>query len=170
MEPSVLEMVKELVLAQIQAGGVSPENLTEILNDTHKNLLSLKSIEVAKSQSEPGMISPSGLPTDWKKSITKHAIRCLECGASFKQLSTRHLRQHELTGRLYREKYGIPKTQSLAAKDTTARRKQIVQQSKPWEKTSTYQKSQGTNGSSPSPAKTTAKRKNQAKKSTASKA
>ena len=145
MEPSVLEMVKELVLAQIQNGSVSPDNLPQVLNMTHQNLLALKSIEESRDSSVAG-ITPSTGAQDWKKSITKHAVRCMECGASFKQLSTRHLRQHDLTSRTYRDKYGIPRAQSLAAKETTARRKQIVQQSKPWEKTATYLKSQHQNG------------------------
>lgn len=144
MEPSVLEMVKELVLAQIQNGSVSPDNLPQVLNMTHQNLLALKSIEESRDPSVAG-IAPSIGALDWKKSITKHAVRCMECGASFKQLSTRHLRQHDLTSRTYRDKYGIPRAQSLAAKETTARRKQIVQQSKPWEKTATYMKSQHQN-------------------------
>jgi predicted transcriptional regulator len=145
MEPSVLEMVKELVLAQIQNGSVSPDNLPQVLNTTHQNLLALKFIEESRDSSVTG-IAPSQGAQDWKKSITKHAVRCMECGASFKQLSTRHLRQHDLTSRTYRDKYGIPRSQSLAAKETTARRKQIVQQSKPWEKTATYMKSQHQNG------------------------
>jgi predicted transcriptional regulator len=138
-------MVKELVLAQIQNGSVSPDNLPQVLNTTHQNLLVLKSIEESRDPSVASF-TPSTGALDWKKSITKHAVRCMECGASFKQLSTRHLRQHDLTSRTYRDKYGIPRAQSLAAKETTARRKQIVQQSKPWEKTATYMKSQNQNG------------------------
>jgi predicted transcriptional regulator len=71
---------------------------------------------------------------DWKRSITRNRVVCLECGAEFKQLSARHLGQHGLNGRTYREKYGIPRTQALAAKATTAARKKIVQQIRPWEK------------------------------------
>jgi predicted transcriptional regulator len=66
----------------------------------------------------------------------------LECGASFKQLSVRHLKEHELDGRLYRVKYGIPRTQSLAAKEITSKRREIVQRSRPWEKAPTFVKAQ----------------------------
>ena len=81
-------------------------------------------------------------PDNWKKSITKHHVTCLECGASFKQLSVRHLRAHGLDGRSYREKYRIPRTQPLAAKETIAIRKEIVQRSRPWEKAPTFVKAQ----------------------------
>lgn len=69
-------------------------------------------------------------------------LTCLECGAVSKQLSKRHLREYELTPRTYRNKYGISKTMSLAAKDTTARRRQAVQKIRPWEKTPRYRKAQ----------------------------
>ena len=79
---------------------------------------------------------------NWKKSITKYTITCLECGMSFKQLSVRHLKDHDMDARAYRAKYGIPRTQPLSAKDTTALRKKIVQQSRPWEKAPAYKKAQ----------------------------
>jgi predicted transcriptional regulator len=72
---------------------------------------------------------------NWKKSITKYAITCLECGQSFKQLSLRHLSQHGLDSWSYRVKYGIPRTQPLSAKATTAKRREIAQAIKPWERT-----------------------------------
>jgi hypothetical protein len=45
-----------------------------------------------------------------------------------------------MDGRLYRDKYGIPRAQSLSARDTLARRREIVRQSKPWEKSPTSPK------------------------------
>jgi predicted transcriptional regulator len=137
MSESVLSMAKELIQAQIEAGQLSPVNIAEALQRTHASLLALK------TQEETG-VGTTAIPqtVDWRKSITRHAVTCLECGASFKQLSGRHLRQHDLDTRRYREKYGIPRTQSLAARATTARRREIVQQSRPWEKTPTYVKAQ----------------------------
>jgi predicted transcriptional regulator len=70
---------------------------------------------------------------DWKSSITRHSIRCLECGETFKQLSLRHLRIHDLDPRSYRTKYNIPRSQSLSARDVTARRRELAQQIRPWE-------------------------------------
>jgi hypothetical protein len=49
---------------------------------------------------------------------------------------------HGLDGRSYRVKYGIPRTQPLAAKETTLKRKEIVQSSRPWEKAPTFMKKQ----------------------------
>ena len=71
-----------------------------------------------------------------------HTVMCPECRASFKHLSVRHLKEHGLDGRSYRIKYGVPRTQPFAAKEVTSRRKEMVQQSRPWEKAPTFVKAQ----------------------------
>lgn len=163
MAQSLIEMAKDLVLALVQAGRVSPEQMPSLIGATHQQLLSLQVIE----QSGP---APTLTPAvDWKQSITKHTVHCLECGLLFKQLSTRHLRQHDLDSRSYRRKYGIPPTQSLSTKAATARRKEIMRQNRAWEKSPVYRKTQGQNGEGveaapvapPPPAR--AKRKTSAK-------
>jgi len=150
MAQSILEMAKDLVMAQIQAGALPPEDMHKELQKTYASLLELKAKEetgglsAALSSRQMEGMSANGGPEsgqlNWKKSVKKYTIECLECGASFKQLSVRHLKEHELNARSYRMKYGIPRTQPLSAKDTTAMRKKIVQQSRPWEKAPTYMK------------------------------
>jgi predicted transcriptional regulator len=166
MAQSLLEMAKDLVMAQIQAGSLSPEDMQKELQRTYANLLDLKIKEESGDSSvavAPKVLleaTPEGethheLP-NWRRSIKKHTIQCLVCGATFKQLSVRHLKEHELDARLYRIKYNIPRTQPLSAKDTTATRKKIVQQSRPWEKAPTYIKAQGRkagNGTQAKPSK-----------------
>ena len=137
MSESLLTMAKDLALAQITAGHATPDSLTELLHSTYATLQQLQDRE----QSGAAAV-PRSTPVDWKKSITKHAITCLECGAHFKQLSRRHLRLHDLDGRSYRRKYSIPPAQPLAARETTARRRQIVQRIRPWEQSPTYPKAQ----------------------------
>jgi predicted transcriptional regulator len=138
MAQSVLEMAKELVMAQVQRGALLPEDMQHVLQQTYASLAALKAQEETGGAILAGEAAPE--PVDWKKSISKHTITCLECGAPFKQLSVRHLREHDLAPRAYRVKYGIPRTQPLSAKDTTAMRKKIVQQTRPWEKAPTYVK------------------------------
>ena len=122
MSQSVLHMAKDLVQAQITAGQLAPDELQDVLQKTYTSLMALKTME------ETGAVPPvqhgngAQAPVDWRKSITKHTVTCLECGTAFKQLSVRHLREHDLDGRSYRTKYGIPRTQPLSAKATTAKR------------------------------------------------
>ena len=142
MSQTLLEMAKDLVLAQIEAHRLTPEEMHTALQHTYASLQALKTQENAHS-SVAG-VTPETPPerVNWRKSITKYHVTCLECRASFKQLSVRHLREHELDGRLYRIKYGIPRTQPLSAKATTSRRKEIVQRIRPWQKAPTFLKAQ----------------------------
>jgi len=142
MSQTLLEMAKDLVLAQIQTKTLSPGDMHTVLQQTYASLKALQaqedangSIAVATPETPPERVN-------WRKSITKHTVTCLECRASFKQLSVRHLKEHSLDGRSYRLKYGIPRTQSLAAKEITSRRKEHVQRSRPWEKAPTFLKAQ----------------------------
>ena len=142
MPQTLLEMAKDLVMAQIAAHRLAPEDMHPFLQQTYASLQALKTQEDAHGN--VAVVTPETLPerVNWRKSITKHTVTCLECGASFKQLSMRHLNAHGLDGRSYRIKYGIPRTQPLAAKETTERRKEIVQRSRPWEKAPTFVKAQ----------------------------
>jgi predicted transcriptional regulator len=139
MVQSVLEMAKDLTTALIQAGQLQPEDMQDVLQQTYANLSAMKAQETMASAES---IETSPGPVDWRKSITRHAITCLVCGQTFKQLSIRHLRQHDLDGRSYRLKFGIPRSQPLAARATTARRQQVAQDIRPWEKTPRYMEAQ----------------------------
>jgi len=155
MPQSALEIAKELTLALIETGNVPPEDMQDTLQKTHATLTALKAQEETGSGT-----AKTQEPVDWRKSIARHAITCLECGASYKQLSVRHLRHHDLDGRSYREKYGIPRTQSLAARETTAKRRQIAAEVKPWEKAPAYMKAQERAGNTaPKPEAGASKRK-----------
>ncbi|GIX49021.1 MAG: transcriptional regulator [Candidatus Tectimicrobiota bacterium] len=151
MAQTILEMAKDLVMAQIQAGTLSSEDMYRELQKVYACLMELKAKEEAgvafgAPGAAPGALAADGRKTaevpDWRRSIKKHTIECLECGAQFKQLSVRHLKEHGLDPRSYRAKYGMPRTQPLSAKETTATRKRIVQKSRPWEKAPTYLKAQ----------------------------
>jgi predicted transcriptional regulator len=152
MPQTILEMAKDLVMAQIQAGALPPDEMHKELQKTYASLADLR---VKEELGESGVLTARGgedlslegnggsTASHWKKSIKKYTIECLVCGAAFKQLSVRHLKEHGLDARSYRVRFGIPRTQPLSAKDTTTMRKKIVQQSRPWEKAPTYIKAQG---------------------------
>ncbi|PON14053.1 transcriptional regulator [Candidatus Entotheonella serta] len=111
MAETLIEMAKELVLAQIKAQHVTPENLQTVLRNTYDALYRLQAIEAEDhGAQDSGRSGNTSAPNavDWKTSITKHAVTCLECGESFKQLSRHHLQRHGLDSRAYRRKYGIP--------------------------------------------------------------
>jgi len=142
MSQTLLEMAKDLVMAQIAAHRLSPEDMHQALQQTYASLQALKAQE--DSPGSVAVVTPATLPkpVNWRKSITKHTVTCLECRASFKQLSVRHLQEHGLEGRSYRAKYGILRTQPLAAKEITSHRQEVVQRARPWEKAPTFVKAQ----------------------------
>ena len=140
MPQTLLEMTKDLVLAQIEAHRLSPEDMQTALQHIYSSLLALKAQEDSNGLVPGAPPEPPAAPVNWRKSITKHQVTCLACGARCKQLTVRHLREHGLDGRSYRVKYGMPPSQPLSARSVTAIRKQIVQRSRPWEKAPTYLK------------------------------
>ena len=153
MAQSVLEMAKDLVMAQIQVGALPREEMHKELQKTYASLIELKNMEdagetntdisFAEKEKPPQEGSRvKRIPANWKQSIKKYVIVCMVCGAAFKQLSVRHLKEHGLDARSYRVKFGIPRAQPLSCKETTAMRKKIVQRSRPWEKAPTYIKAQ----------------------------
>ena len=142
MSQTLLAMAKDLILAQIQAHTLSPEEMHAALQHIYSSLQALKTQEDAHGRVTVTTPKTPSKPVPWRKSITKHTVTCLECGARFKQLSVRHLKDHGLDRQSYRLKYRIPRAQPLSAKATTAIRKEIVQQSKPWEKAPTFLKAQ----------------------------
>jgi predicted transcriptional regulator len=142
MPQSILEMAKDLVMAQITARQLSPDEMHSALQHTYATLQALQIQEDTNGSVAITIPETPPAPVNWWKSITKHTVTCLECGATFKQLSTRHLKEHGLDGRSYRVKYGIPRTQPLAAKESTLRRKEIIQLLRPWEKAPMFVKAQ----------------------------
>jgi predicted transcriptional regulator len=132
MTPSLVDLAKELTLALVQTGNVSAEDIQHTLQETFATLAALKTQdELDAPTPEP---AAKAAAVNWRKSMTKQAVTCLECGQAFKQLSLRHLRAHGLDNRSYRTKYGIPPTQPLSSRATTERRRQVAQKVRPWEK------------------------------------
>jgi predicted transcriptional regulator len=143
MAQPLTEMAKDLTLALIEAKLLPPEDMQQQLSKTHASLLELKAREdssLGSTADGEEHLGIQAVPKDWKKSIKKHTVECLICGQAFKQLSARHLSQHDLDPRTYRQQFGIPRSQPLSAKETTALRRRVVQAIRPWEKTPTYLK------------------------------
>ena len=134
-------MAKDLVQELIKNDLLAPEDMPQELRNTHARLLELKAQEdrdLGRLLSREGETVGTVQPVDWRKSIRKHTVECLVCGQTFKQLSARHLIQHGLDPRTYRQQFGIPRNQPLSAKETTATRRRVVQDIRPWEKAPTY--------------------------------
>ena len=78
MSQTLLEMAKDLVMAQIEARNLSPDEMHQALQHTYASLKALQAQEDANGS--VAVITPETPPepVNWKKSITKHTVTCLE--------------------------------------------------------------------------------------------
>ena len=159
MPASIIEMAKDLVQAQIQTGAVEPEKMMELLKSTTEGLAELSTQYSNPTGPGAGDHATPKEPIDWRHSIKRNSIVCLESGQEFRQLSARHLQKYGLTPKSYREKYGIPMSQPLSAKSVTKKRQEIVRRTRPWEKAPTYRKAQREAEAAVADKKASAKRK-----------
>jgi predicted transcriptional regulator len=123
--PSVLATTKDLILAQIRVGQLSPDAMHTALHETYAPLLALQAHEAGRSRCQVAEAAAPA-PVRWQQSITHHTITCLICGASYQQLSGSHLRAHGLDAQTYRAHYGIPRRQSLAARTLRRQRQHRI--------------------------------------------
>lgn len=119
MTKTLVEMAAGIVQSQCSIKHMSSEEISEALKLTFNALKDLENLGtqgIQTSEETTSELSPA-------KSIQRNKITCLECGQEFKQLSSKHLQSHGLTGREYRVKYGFSLRQPLCAKALTAKRK-----------------------------------------------
>ena len=122
MGKSLVEMAADIVQAQSAAKSMTQEEIAATLQATYKTLQALQMNEQS-SAGEEQVKAPAAPDLAPEKSIQKNKIICLECGQEFKMLSPKHLASHDLTGRQYRQKYGLKLRQPLCAKALSASRK-----------------------------------------------
>jgi len=119
MGKSLVEMAADLVSTQINTTEMNTDEISQALNSTFQTLKNLQDAEISGQQVEDAQTKPVMDPA---KSIQKNKIVCLECGESFKMLSPKHLRSHDLTLKEYRAKYGFTARQPLCAKALSEKR------------------------------------------------
>ncbi len=119
MGKSLVEMAADLVSTQINTTEMNTDEISQALNSTFQTLKNLQDAEISGQQVGDAQTKPAMDPA---KSIQKNKIVCLECGESFKMLSPKHLRSHDLTLKEYRAKYGFTARQPLCAKALSEKR------------------------------------------------
>ena len=63
-----------------------------------------------------------------KRSIRRNKVVCLECGMEFKQLTNGHLKEHGMTAREYRRKYGFMARQPLSSQELSEKRRKNAEE------------------------------------------
>ena len=122
MAKSLYELAAEIVSAQAAVSKLTPEEINELIKTTYD---SLKNVKANEEGAEAEEAAPA---MDPKKSIKQNSVTCLECGKKFKILTKRHLKEHGLTPKEYRKKWGFKARQPLSAKSLSAKRRKVAKE------------------------------------------
>ena len=119
---TLLEMAVEIVASHASATNMTKDELIAEIASVYQALAALEKGETVGSE----QVEEAKPTISAKKSIGKNAITCLICGKAMKTL-TRHLKTaHDLKPGLYRKQFGIPSSQSLAARSYSESRRQMA--------------------------------------------
>lgn len=122
MPKSLYELAAEIVSAQAAVSKLTPEEINELIKTTYDSLKNVKANEEGAEAEEAAPVM------DPKKSIKQNSVTCLECGKKFKILTKRHLKEHGLTPKEYRKKWGFKARQPLSAKSLSAKRRKVAKE------------------------------------------
>lgn len=145
MTKLLIEMAAEIAAAQAGHSSMSGEEIGEFLRKTFRTLRELKDVEDSGALPEGAAQEAAEVPLqlDPRRSIRRNKVICLMCGKEFKQLTSRHLKDHGMSLKEYRKKFGFSARESLAAKTLTNRRKKRAKESGLGEKLKNARKSRG---------------------------
>ena len=119
-------MQQAIEIARAQAG-VRPMTAAEIASEVSELVQTLGNV-MNPEEAKP---SPA---VDPKSSIGESYVTCLECGKKYKVIGNRHLKSHGLTTESYKEKWGLKKDVSLAAKSLVRTRRKKMLDMRLWER------------------------------------
>ena len=119
---TILEMAAEIVAAHASTTNMTKEELVLELTDVYNTLNSLEKgeavFDATPEEQEPAVTR--------KKAFGKDKIFCMICGKGMKTLS-RHLKtSHDMSASEYRKQFDIPRSQSLASKSYSEKRRQMA--------------------------------------------
>jgi predicted transcriptional regulator len=120
---TILEMAVEIVAAHASTTTMSKEELIAEISCVYQALSALEKGEAVSSETQAEEAAPA---ISKKKAFGKDKVICMLCGKGMKTLA-RHLKTaHDLKPGQYRKQFGIPRTQSLAARSYSESRRQMA--------------------------------------------
>jgi len=117
---TLIELAADIVAAHASTTAMSKDELVAELTDIYRALAAIEKGETVEIATEevPAMTR--------KKAFGKDKIFCMICGKGMTAL-TRHLKTaHELTPGQYRKQFDIPRSQSLASRAYSEKRRQMA--------------------------------------------
>jgi predicted transcriptional regulator len=123
MPKALVEMAAEIVGSQASHTKMTAEDMADSIAKVFDALRRAKVAEEGGGALEVAAAAPVK-----RRSVFRNRVICLECGRVFKQLTDRHLGQHGLDKRSYKDKYGIPRAQKLVATAVSERRRKLAEE------------------------------------------
>ena len=121
---NLLEMATDIVAAHASNTTMTKEELVAEIVTVYQALEALEKGEALAAETIAA--EETGPAVSRRKAFGKDQIFCMICGQGFKTLS-RHLKtSHAMKPGEYRKQFGIPRTQSLAAKNYSESRRQMA--------------------------------------------
>ncbi len=122
---TLLEMATDLVSAHASTSKMTKEELLAELNEVYGVLQKMEKGEEIVTEGATTE-EEAGPAVSMRKAFGKKQVFCMICGKGFTTLA-RHLNTaHDMKPGEYRKQFGIPRTQSLAAKDYSESRRQMA--------------------------------------------
>ena len=127
MSKKLLEIAAEIVQAQVTGTPMSPDEIESALGKTFITLQKMQKAEeggllLDVMRASEAAEAKAEEKIDPMSSIQDDKIVCLECGATMRQLTAKHLGSHGLNPRDYKKKWGFPLKQSLSARSLSKAR------------------------------------------------
>ncbi len=122
---NLLELAKEIVAAHASQTPMSSQELIAEISEVYATLQAIEKGEVVTVEKTEAVQEEEPVVSK-RKAFGKDKITCMICGKSMKTLA-RHLKTaHDLKPGEYRKRFGIPRTQPLAARAYSESRKQMA--------------------------------------------
>jgi predicted transcriptional regulator len=122
---TLTELTAEIVSAHASGSSITSE---ELLKNIHAVYNTLKFLDAGETSVSSVESAPTETPVMTVKQAFKNKdeVLCMICGKGFKTLKRHLTKAHELKPAEYRKQFGIPSTQTLAAKSYVDSRKQMA--------------------------------------------
>ncbi|AJF08145.1 MucR family transcriptional regulator [Geoalkalibacter subterraneus] len=124
---TLLEMAAEIVAAHASTTQMSKEDLVAEIREIHDALSAIEKGEELPKEGEVKEQSNEPVVSR-KKAFGKDKVTCMICGKEMTTLS-RHLKtSHDMKPTEYRKRFDIPRSQPLAAKNYSEKRREMAKE------------------------------------------
>ena len=121
MSENHIELVVEIVSAFLSHNSLPASEVPQLVAAIHGSV-----VQVAMGKHQPEVDATLTPAVSIKKSITKDALICLECGRGFKTLKRHLLAEHGLTTGEYKSKFALPNNYPTTAPGYSATRSSMA--------------------------------------------